>query len=73
MAAEVVLHPIDDRERLILDELERQTEVKPMEVMADGARGYYLSAADADVNAFDLMLDEINSDWRDHVTNLAAH
>ena len=60
----------DDRGREIVDELEKQTEMKPTEVMDDGTRRYYLIATYADVDAFDPMLDKIDSDWRDHLTNL---
>jgi hypothetical protein len=31
---------------------------------------YYLNVEDADVDAFDPMLDTIDLDWRSHVTNL---
>jgi hypothetical protein len=40
--------------------------------MDDGTRRYYLSAVTAGVDAFDPMLDKIDSDWRDHLTNLAG-
>jgi hypothetical protein len=33
-----------------------------------GSRGYYLDAANAGVDAFDPMLDKIDSDWRDYIT-----
>ena len=45
--------------------------MKPTELLEDGTRSYYLSATDADVNAFDPMLDKIDRDWRHHVTNLS--
>ncbi len=69
MAAEIALRPNDDRGREILDGLEKRTEIKP-EIIDDGSHRYYLSATDADVDAFDLMLDQIDSDWRDHLTNM---
>ena len=72
MAAEIDLRPDDDRAREILDELEKRTEMKPMEVLDDGSRRYYLSATDAGVDAFDPMLDKIDGDWRDHLTNLSS-
>ena len=72
MAAEIALRANDDRGREIVDELEKQTEVKPTEVMGDGTRRYYLSAMAAGVDALDPMLDKIASDWRDHLTNLAG-
>jgi hypothetical protein len=71
MAAEIALRPNDDRGREILDELEKQTGMKP-EIIDDGSHRYYLSAMDADVDAFDPMLDKIDSDWRDHLTNMAG-
>jgi hypothetical protein len=40
-----------------------------MPIVEDGTRRYYPSAKDADVDAFDPMLDKIASDWRDHVNN----
>ena len=49
---------------------ERRTEVRPQQVgVDDGTRRYYLSARDADVDAFDPMLDKIDPAWRDHLTN----
>ena len=38
-------------------------------ILEDGTRRYYLSAEDADVHAFDPMLDKIDSNWRDHIEN----
>jgi hypothetical protein len=73
MAAEIALRPNDDRGREILDELEEQTEMKPMELVDDdNTRCYYLSAKDADDDGFDLVLDKIDGQWREHVTNLAG-
>jgi hypothetical protein len=71
MAAGISLRPNDDRGLEILYELEERTEMKPTELLEDGTRSYYLSATDADVNAFDPMLDKIDQEWRDHVTNLS--
>jgi hypothetical protein len=71
MAAAISLRPNDDRGLEILYELEERTEMKPTELLEDGTRSYYLSATDADVNAFDPMLDKIDRDWPDHVTNLS--
>ena len=68
MAAEISLSANDDRGREILDELEKRTEMRPMEVR-DKTRRYYLNAADAHVGAFDSMLDKIDPNWRDHVNN----
>jgi hypothetical protein len=41
----------------------------PLQVIDDGTRRYYLDAEDADVDAFDTMLDRIDRDWHSHVTN----
>lgn len=71
MAAVIALRPNSDRGREILDALEKRTEMRPMEpgVLDDGTRRYYLDAQDADVDAFDPMLDKIDRDWRHHLTN----
>jgi hypothetical protein len=69
MAAILALRPEDDRGRKILDELEARTNLRP-EVIEDGTRHYQLKGADdADLDAFDPMLDKIDRDWRSHVTN----
>jgi hypothetical protein len=72
MAALVSLHPLTDRGREILDKLEARTEMRPTEV-ENKTRQYYLNAADADVDAFDPMLDKIDPHWRNHVSNLTPH
>jgi hypothetical protein len=68
MAAVIALRPDTERGAEILDELEEQTDMRPTEVMEDGTRGYYLDAANEGVDAFDPMLDRIDSDWRDYIT-----
>ena len=68
MAAVIALRPNDDRGTEILDELESETEMKPTEVIDDGTRRYYVRGTDTDVDAFDSMLDKIDSEWREHVT-----
>jgi len=68
MVAVIALRPDDDRGGEILDELERRTAPRP-EQLDDGTRRYYLDAPDADVDVFDPMLDKIDRDWRNHVTN----
>ena len=68
MAAVIALRPNTERGAEILDELEEQTDMRPTEVMEDGTRGYYLDAANAGVDAFDAILDKIDSDWRDYIT-----
>jgi hypothetical protein len=72
MPAVIALRPKDDRGIEIIVELEARTEMNPMEVPEDDTRRYYLSAEDAGLDAFDLMLAEIDSDWRDHLTNMAG-
>ena len=67
MAAVISLRPETRKGGEILDRLEEETKVKPVEVISDGTRRYYLEANDADVHAFEPMLDKIASDWRDHV------
>lgn len=69
MAVMIALRPDDDHGREILDRLEKRTEVKPFEVLDDGARRYHLEAEDSDLDAFDPMLDEIDRNWRNHLTN----
>ena len=69
MAVVVFLRPRTRKGREILDRLEEETKVKPMPIVEDGTRRYYLSAKDADVDAFDPVLDKIAPDWRDHVNN----
>jgi hypothetical protein len=46
--------------------------MKPTDLLDDGTRSYYLSATDADVNGFDLMLSKIDRDWRDHLRTWRA-
>jgi hypothetical protein len=69
MAAVIALRPEDERGLEILYELEGRTGMRPEHVVDDGTRRYYLDAPDADVDAFDPVLDEIDSDWRKHLTN----
>jgi hypothetical protein len=69
MAAVIALRPNGERGREILDKLEEQTEMKPIEVLDDDTRRYHLTATDAGADALDPMLDKIERDWRFHVTN----
>jgi hypothetical protein len=69
MAAVIALRPETDRGREILDELEKRTRMQPEQPLDDGTRRYHLNAPDADVDAFDPMLDKIDLAWRDHLTN----
>jgi hypothetical protein len=63
----IALRPYGGRGLEILDKLEEQAEMKPIEVFDDGTRRY--SATDASADAFNPMLDKIEGDWRYHVTN----
>ena len=72
MAAVIAFRPGDDRGREILDELEKRTEMDPWQLLEDGTRRYLLQPEDADVDAFNRMLDGIDPDWREHVTNWRA-
>ncbi len=69
MAVVIALRPEDDRGREILDKLEKQTEVQPERVVDDGTRRYHLHGKGVYVSALDPMLDKIDPDWRDHVTD----
>ena len=70
MGAVISLKPKDDRGNEILDELEARTEMEPdKSILEDGTRRYYLLVEAADVEAFDPLLDKIDSSWRDHVEN----
>ncbi len=40
-----------------------------MQVIDDGTRRYQLDAKDAEVDAFDSMLDKIDPSWRHHLTD----
>lgn len=70
MTAVIGLRPDDEQGRAILDGLEKRTEMRPMhDELQDGTRRYYVEAQEADVDVFDSMLEEIDRDWRDHITN----
>jgi len=71
MPAIISLHPGDQRGRERLDELEAQTGIQPEEVAPeDGTRTYSVLAQDATIDAFDPILDKIDPQWRNHVTNV---
>jgi len=60
-AAITRLTPLTDRGRELLDQLEERTQVTPSEVdEVSGARTHYLASERAEVDAFDVMLDEID-------------
>lgn len=69
MAAITRLTPLTDRGREPLDQLEERTQVTPSEIdQASGARTYYPATERAGVDAFDVMLDDIDPDWHEHLT-----
>jgi hypothetical protein len=68
MAAALLLVPLDDRGREIIDAFEEATNVEPSEVQEDGGRRYYLHGGDASVDT----LDRIDLDWQDHVTRTSS-
>jgi hypothetical protein len=69
MAAVIALRPEDDLGQEVLDEFEVRFNIQPMQVTDDGTRHYHLDAKDAEVDAFDPMLDEVDPDWSHHLTN----
>ncbi len=69
MAAAIALRPESERGAEILDELEVQFNIQPMQVIDDGTRRYHLDAKDAEVDAFDSMLDKVDPNWSHHLTN----
>jgi hypothetical protein len=72
MAVVIALCPETERGRQILDELEKQAHTHPMKRLEDGTRPYHHSAQEADVDAFDATHNQIDPDWRHHVTNWRA-
>lgn len=68
MAAVISLRPNDDRGNKILDRMEEETAVRPTQVIDDGTRRYDLESTN-DLDAFDPMLDKIDPNWREHITN----
>ena len=68
MTAVIALHPETDRGGEIFDELEKQTEVPPEQVIDDGTRCYHLHGKGVYISALDPMLDKIDPDWREHIT-----
>ena len=69
MAAVIALRPEDDRGLEVLDEFEARFNIQPMQVIDDGTRRYHLDVKDAEVDAFDSMLDKVDPDWSHHLTN----
>ena len=69
MAAEIALRPEDDLGQEVLDEFEARFKIQPMQVTDDGTRRYHPDAKDAEVDAFDSLLDKVDPDWSHHLTN----
>ena len=44
----------------LLDEFEARFNIQPMQVTDDGTRRYHLDAKDAEVDAFDSLLDKVD-------------
>ena len=68
MAAAVLLVPLDDRGRKIVDAFEETTNEQPTEVQEDGGRRYYLHGEDRSADT----LDRIDPDWQEHVTRTSS-
>ena len=68
MAVTIAFRPKDNRGEQILDRLQKRHEMQPAVIANDGTRRYYLED-DANVDALDPMLEEIDRDWRGHLTN----
>jgi hypothetical protein len=71
MTAVIALRPKTDHGGEILDQLERRIATRSTQI-EDGTRRYHLAADDADVDAFDRMLYQIDTDWHRHVENWRA-
>ena len=69
MAAVIALRPETEQGAEILDELEARCNIQSIQVIDDGTRRYQLDAKDAEVDAFDSMLDKIDPSWRHHLTD----
>jgi hypothetical protein len=69
MEVVIAFRPETEQGREILDQLERQTDLQPDHVVADGTRRYHLDAPAADIDYLDPKLDRIDPEWRNHVTS----
>jgi hypothetical protein len=69
MAVALLLVPLDDRGREIIDAFEEATNEEPTEVQEDGGRRYFFhDRGDPSVHT----LDRIDPDWQDHVTRTSS-
>ena len=67
MSVEIVITPLDDTGRGLLDALEARTGKLPYQMNSDGSRHYHLPEEDAGTSAFDTVLDKLDQRWRDHL------
>jgi hypothetical protein len=69
MGAVIELHPLDDRGKAIIDQVEKRTGHQPTELHPpDGTHVYILEADDSGPDAFDQVLRVIDENWREHVS-----
>lgn len=68
MAVALLLVPLDDRGREIIDAFEEATNEQLTEVQEDGSRRYYLHGEDTSVDT----LGGIDPDWQEHVTRTSS-
>jgi hypothetical protein len=68
MSTEVTLTPKTDRGREILDELEDRTTSPFRRNLHTGARSYWRNAFGVPETGFRPVLEDIASDWREHLS-----
>ncbi|MGH2965757.1 MAG: hypothetical protein ACRDMH_10310 [Solirubrobacterales bacterium] len=69
MGAVIELHPLDDRGKEIIDQVENRTGHQPTELHPpDGTHVYILEADASGPDAFDQVLSVIDEKWRAHVS-----
>jgi hypothetical protein len=69
VSVEIKLTPLNDQGLRLMDALEARIEERPYRTSADtGSRTYWLKSDSATSDAFDRTLDEIDPDWREHLT-----
>ena len=71
MATIVILSPLTDHGRALIDKFERVTGELPVTVnRGTGDRTYYMGRGG--VESFDAMLDDLEPDWREHIARSAT-
>src|SRR3954447_17635429 len=65
MSAVIALLPKTERGRRILDDLEVQFELSPLQIVGDDPRRYENDHGGADVDGFEPWLDQVDRGWRD--------